>query len=216
MDPARVEVISPGIHMADYQKLDRKICRQQIRTPLGIDATDVLILFVSMNFEIKGLDRLIQAVSKLSQNVKLLIVGKGNEQKYRHLAGQLGIADRVLFAGVVSREKLLPIYMAADIYAMLSAFDTFGMVVLEAMAASLPVIIGTHVGARDLVNEGENGFIIEEPGGIEEIADRIARMLNNDLRQRMGRAAFQTALHNTWDDVAQKVDAHYRSLLKIN
>jgi len=64
------------------------------------------------------------------------------------MAADAGISSNIIFTGPVSREKLANIYLAGDIYMMLSKFDTFGMVVLEAMAAGLPVIISRNVGAK--------------------------------------------------------------------
>ena len=97
-----------------------------------------------MNFEIKGLDYVIAALGKAkasypSHNLKLLVVGKGDYKKYGALAQKTGIKDNIIFAGV-HKENLEKIYLASDIFMMLSRFDTFGMTVLEAMAASLPII----------------------------------------------------------------------------
>ena len=58
-------------------------------------------------------------------------------------------------------------YLAADVSIVLSAFDTFGMVVLEAMAAGLPVIVSPSVGAKDLMAEGVNGYILPSPQDVE-------------------------------------------------
>ena len=102
--------------------------------------------------------------------------------------------------------------LAGDLYAMLSRFDTFGMVVLEAMAAGLPVLISGYVGARDIVREGENGFVVESPANPEAIAERIETILNGDVRERMGREALITAGENSWDmAVARVLNAMRRS-----
>lgn len=171
-----------------------------------------------MNFEIKGLDRLMEALARLkatnrSARFKLLVVGKGNVAKYTGLARKMEIEKDVVFAGIIGKEKLAQIYLASDIYTMLSKFDTFGMAVLEAMAASLPVIISSKVGAKDLVIHGGNGFIVGEETGTDEIANLIGLLLDQKLRIRMGQEAYQTATANTWEVVAKKVEVIYEHLL---
>jgi UDP-glucose:(heptosyl)LPS alpha-1,3-glucosyltransferase len=210
VDPDKVRVIHPGVDIQRFQGLDRQRCRQEIRKKFGIDLSDWVILFVSMNFDIKGLDKLMMGLAKFklrhpSERFKLLVVGKGDDRKYSKLAYNLGIKDQVVFSGAVQKEILDQIYPACDIFSMPSKFDTFGMSVLEAMAASLPVIISGNVGAKDLVKEGVNGFVIENTDNADEISSRIALIMDEEVRTRMGKEAFKTVLHNTWEATVDKV-----------
>jgi UDP-glucose:(heptosyl)LPS alpha-1,3-glucosyltransferase len=198
--------------------LDRIRCRERITGRFGIASGERIILFVSMNFEIKGLDALIKALALLVANhsapaFRLLVAGKGNVRKYRKLASSLGIEGRIIFTGVLPGAELPSLYTAADLYAMLSRFDTFGMVILEAMAASLPVLVSDRVGAKDLVRDGINGSILPAEAGPEEIACKLASLLREEVRDRMGRAARETARENTWDAAAARVAAIYEELL---
>lgn len=220
LDPARIQVMHPGVDMTEYLSLDRRQCRQEIRQLYGIGESDFLVLFVSMNFDVKGLDQLVAALAKLkeslpSNRVRLLIVGKGDQQKYRKYAHDLGVEENLVFTGVIRRNILTKIYMAADIYAMLSQFDTFGMVVLEAMAASLPVIISAHVGAKDLVREGVNGYIIQNPADIDDIAGRIIQLQHDETRHALGQAAHQTAKNHSWDAAAKEMEAIYEKAFPV-
>ena len=104
-------------------------------------------------------------------------------------------------------------YLAGDLYIMLSKFDTFGMVVLEAMAAGLPVVISSNVGAKDIVKEDKNGFIVSDTSDVDYIAAKIALLLDKNIRRRMSDAAYQTATQNTWDDVTKKYAAIYEYIL---
>ena len=217
IESEKIQVIHPGVDIERFQRFDREHCRRKIRKHFGIDSSDLVILFVSMNFEIKGLDHVMAAIEKAktsypSQNLKLLVVGKGDYEKYSALAQQTGIKDNVIFAGV-QKENLEKIYLASDIFMMLSRFDTFGMTVLEAMAASLPVIISSNVGAKDLVREGKNGFVIEDTNNIDMICDRIGSMLDSKARNAMAKEAHNTALNNRWDAVAKMVENIYEKLL---
>jgi UDP-glucose:(heptosyl)LPS alpha-1,3-glucosyltransferase len=103
-------------------------------------------------------------------------------------------------------------YLSADIYAMLSTFDTFGMTVLEAMAASLPVIISRNVGAKDLIREGVNGFIVDRED-IDAISRRILLLLDKEKRTSMGLEAHKVAQNHTWDIMTNKVLELYKNIL---
>ena len=216
VDPERVAVIHPGVNLSGFTRPNKEEARLAQRSALGIQDADVVIVFASMNFEIKGLDDIIRSLARLKNsagNFKLIIAGKGNIRKYSKLAREAGIASNVLFTGVLPKEKLTDIYLAGDLYLMLSRFDTFGMVVLEAMAAGLPVMISNSVGARDLVQEEKSGFVVPDPSDSEYIASRLRILFDENRRRQMARAAFQTAQQNTWNHVAEKYGNLYREIL---
>ncbi|MBC8199094.1 MAG: glycosyltransferase family 4 protein [Desulfobacterales bacterium] len=218
IEPEKTQVIHPGVDIDRFHRLDREHCRKEIRKQFKIDPSDIVILFVSMNFKIKGLDYVMAAVGKAkasypSRKIRLLVVGKGDYKKYGALAQQTGIKDNVIFAGI-QKENLEKIYLASDIFMMLSRFDTFGITVLEAMAASLPVIISNKVGAKDLLREGINGFIIEDTTNTDMICDKIGFMLDSEIRSTMAKKAYNTALNNSWDTVAKRVEGIYEEMLQ--
>jgi len=211
--PGQWQVVHPGVNVARFTTPDRAACRADIRGRYGIGATDILLLFVGMNFEVKGLDVIIAVLAKAraaqpEANIRLLVVGRGDEGKYRKLAQSLQIAEAVTFAGT-QVDGLERYYRAADIFIMLSKFDTFGMVVLEAMAAGLPVIVSPNVGAKDLVEEGVNGFILPTPQDEDAAAERIVRLSHTAQREVMGAAAAQTAAKHDWERLAEKIGRMY-------
>jgi UDP-glucose:(heptosyl)LPS alpha-1,3-glucosyltransferase len=213
VNAGKVRVVHPGIDAERFYSLDRDLCRSEIRKVWGIGRADIVVLFVSMNFDIKGLDALMATIAKSKlewpqEKIKLLIVGRGEERKYRRLAASLGIGEDVIFAGV-QKEKIESIYLASDVFSILSKFDTFGITVLEAMAASLPVIVSGNVGAKDLVKQGINGFVIEDGTDIDTASAKIGVLLKKEVRTRMGKAAHETALDNTWKCVAKKYESIY-------
>ncbi len=218
-DPGRVRVIHPGIDPDRYATLDRPRCRAKLSRRFGIQPEERIVLFVSMNFEIKGLDTLIRALALLAKApsappVRLIIVGKGDIPKYQKMSASLGIGKQVIFTGVTPSEELFSFYAASDLYAMLSQFDTFGMVVLEAMAASLPVLVSDRVGAKDLVREGINGHVVLVKANRQEVAGKLALMLHQGVREEMGKAARKTALEHTWEAAANRVASIYEELLQ--
>lgn len=216
IDPGLVDVIHPGVDLNDYAGQDKDYVRSSIRRELGINNADPVILFASMNFEIKGLDDILVSLAKLkaqNQKFKLVVAGKGNIKKYKQMAEEARIGSDVIFTGPVDKEKLIRMYLAGDIYIMLSKFDTFGMVVLEAMAAGLPVIISNNVGAKDLIQEGKNGFVIGNTTDCDYVAAKISLLCDENIRKPLARAAYQTATQNTWDQVTAKYKEIYTSIL---
>jgi len=216
VDPARVTIIHPGVHLSDSRQKNKSDVRTDIRRELGIGKDEPVVVFSSMNFEIKGLDDIISSLGRLrgqNRRCKLIVAGKGDVKKYERLATGAGIADDVIFTGVVGRERMDNLYLAGDLYVMLSKFDTFGMVVLEAMAAGLPVIVSSQVGARDLVKEGENGFVITDASDHDLIASKIQYLCDESNRHRMSETAYLTATQNTWERVRAQYSGVYDEIL---
>jgi len=218
VEESRVAILPPGTDVARFARLDRERCRAEVRRSLGTDASTLILLFVSMNFEVKGLDYVMQGLAALKRAGRsrlplLLVVGRGNEGHYRRMAEGLGIGEHVRFSGVTGHEGLDALYLGSDLFAMLSRFDTFGMAALDAMAASLPVVLSGNVGARDLVRDGVNGFVVENPGDAKAAAERFERLLDAEVRLRMGREAYRTAAGQSWDEVARRQIEIYGELL---
>lgn len=217
VDPARIRVVRPGVDFERFSSPDRAACRAEVRARHGIGPDDLLVLFVGMNFEVKGLDALIAAMAQARRarpeaGIRLLVVGRGDERKYRSLARDHGVADAVAFAGPVA-DGVERYYRAADVFAMLSSFDTFGMAVLEAMAAGLPVIVSPNVGAKDLVEDGVSGFIVREPGNADAAAKAIAAICVPEPRAGMGDKAQQRARDRTWAKAAADMSRIYDSMI---
>lgn len=213
--PGQWHVMNPGVNVARFSTPDRAACRAEIRGRYGIGESDVLLIFVGMSFGIKGLDTIIEALAKArailpKANFRLLVVGRGGyeEGKFRRQAQSLGVAEAVTFAGA-QVDGLERYYRAADIFIMLSKFDTFGMVVLEAMAAGLPVILSPNVGAKDLVEEGINGFVLPALQDSDAASDRIVQLSNIEQRATMGMAAARTASMHDWEKLAGKMGEIY-------
>ena len=214
---SHVEVIHPGVSLSRFSRMDPKACRREIRKRHNIKPEDLVILFVGMNFEIKRLGLVIEGISKLPKggdgpDVKLLVVGKGKEAVYLAMAREYGVAEQVIFAGVT--REVEKYYFAGDVFAMPSVYDTFGMAVLEAMAAGLPVVISRTVGAGDLVRNGIEGFVLKDPPSPAEFSEKIAFLSNPENRRKMGEHARKQGQLHDWDRVADQVAAHYMRIFK--
>ncbi len=213
----RVRVSHPGVVLEKFENQNKEEIRRNIRQVYGVSEQDTVVLFVGMNFEIKRLDLILRAMAILkgeeprASHLKCLIVGKGNSKRYIRMAHQLQIAERVIFAG--PSEKVEDFYFAGDIFAMPSMFDTFGMVVLEAMAAGLPSIITETVGASDLVKDGVHGIVMGRDPSISDMADALKRLLDPATRGMMAENARRQASNETWDCRASQVEKIYRQIM---
>jgi UDP-glucose:(heptosyl)LPS alpha-1,3-glucosyltransferase len=211
-----VRVIHPGVSTERFSGLDREGCRREIRQRYGLSLNEIVVLFVSMNFELKRLDLVMRGIAKLvsagstNSSLKLMIVGKGKKKKYQNLAQELRIADRVIFAGVI--QDIEKYYLASDIFVMPSIFDTFGIAVLEAMMAGLPVIISQRVGAKDLIDPGVHGFVLSENPSPLDISQALASLLGSKERMGMGEKCRQVALAHDWNRMADQVAELYQQL----
>jgi len=92
-------------------------------------------------------------------------------------------------------------------------FDTFSITVLEAMAASLPVIISGNMGIKDLIQQCTNGMVVHDISDPDQVSEKIELLLDASIRERMGAKAFETARLQDWSFVAQKIDQIYKSIL---
>ncbi len=216
VEEERVEVIHPGVNLSRYDNKAKDLIRHAARQRWKIGDNDFAVIFASMNFELKGLDHIIHSLAKLraeGAKVKLIVAGKGNVKKYQNIAQKAQMSDNIVFTGVLPADQLVNLYLSGDIYMMLSGFDTFGMVVPEAMAAGLPVVISDRVGAKDLVREGENGFVIENPSDYEYLASRVKILMDKTRHKSMSAAARETALGNSWEKTTDRYREIYAQIL---
>ena len=213
---SKVTVNPPGIDAGRFSALNPQACRREVFQRHGLSYEDIIVLFVSMNFELKRLDLVLKGIAGLvaqeNRNLplKLLVVGKGNSRRFTALARDLGIAERVIFTGVI--REMEKYYLASDIFTMPSKFDTFGLAVLEAMAAGLPVIITGSVGARDLVKSGVNGFVLADNPTVPEMTAALGALAKREKRLQMGEKGRQVAARNTWDKTADRIADLYSRL----
>lgn len=191
--------------------------RPEARKRFGFADADFVLLLIGNDWKIKGLDGLLEAVAACNDaTLKLLVVGRDDRSAYMPRVAQLGLHGRVVFAGPAS--DVLPFYAAADTYAGPSLEDSFGLPVLEAMACGLPAISSSQSGVSEVITDGIDGFILDDPSDRTGLA-RFIRLLQEQpgLRQRMGHAAAQTAQQYNWDrNAAETREFLLRTLVNKN
>ena len=198
----RVEIISNGVDLDRFYP--NESAGIAARVALGIGKGDFAIIFVGHEFERKGLAILIDAVSSLPAHVKLLVVGdvaNGAARPYRELATAKGLQDRVRFLG--RRTDVAALINGADTLVMPTAFESWALVGLEAMACGVPVLMPLVGGIAEYLRDGENGLVIERNAA--DVARKIRRLLEDpQLRSRLGTRARETALAFSWPKVAKQ------------
>ncbi|MBI5682898.1 MAG: glycosyltransferase family 4 protein [Deltaproteobacteria bacterium] len=184
----KICVIYNGIDIKKFDLKGKDESRRAFRKRFNISDGAIILLFVGSGFERKGLGFLIKAFGLLKvngyDNIKLLVVGKGNIKKYFNLALESGIEKDIIFTGPL--KSVIDCYYAGDVFCLPSIYEPFSNACLEAMAAGLPVVTSRINGASEILADKEDGMIIEDPANPEEIAEKIIPLLDIDKRNKMG------------------------------
>lgn len=177
----------------------------------------IVIMSVSRLIKSKGLDCNIKAINKLKEsygNILYLIVGDGPEKENLiQMVKRLGLDDYVNFLGELNHLETMQYINISDIFSLPSWQETFGLVYLEAMANKKPVIGCRGQGFDGIIEHQQNGFLAM-PKDTESVYKIIKYILSNPLiSEKIGRSAKETAINNfTFDKIASKIDAIYRSI----
>jgi glycosyltransferase involved in cell wall biosynthesis len=199
----QIRIIPNGVDLAEFDRLSAEAIAEAAK--LWPPAATKL-LFVGRLDEAKGIDLLLRALASLPDTA-LLIVGPdaGAGAKLRQLSRELGLEDRVNFAGVIPRPLVCGAFRACDIFVLPSRYgENFGIVAIEAMAAAKPVVVSDCGGLPTLVAEGENGLLFPA-GAADRLQGALQQLLNSpDSRQALGAAGRKKVEAGyTWDKVAQ-------------
>ena len=163
-----VHIVPTGIEVERfYSENFKKKELDDLRNQIGLSKDQFTILFVGRLASEKSVDLLIEAQRDLAKkyNAVLMIVGDGPDmQKYQELAMKYNIEDNVIFTGKVPWTEVTKYYQLADIFATASRSETQGLTVIEAMAASLPVVAVDDESFRNVVVEGLNGELFDTKG----------------------------------------------------
>ncbi|MEN8614831.1 glycosyltransferase [Dehalogenimonas sp. THU2] len=207
----KISVVPCGVDLDLFRPVDKTAARQK----LGLSAAPT-VLYVGRLDKLKGIDRLIRTMSLVkTPDCRLIVIG-GDEygraalERLKQQAAVLGIDEKVQFIGAVPQRELPRYYSAADVVAVPSYSETFGMVALEAVACGVPVVSADVGAARLLIKEGFSGTVT--PGNDPaDMAEALEAWLNRDSIDR-------DALHASvrdfgWDAVAERAVSVYRKVL---
>lgn len=211
--PEKIGVVPCGVNLDLFRPLDRRTAREG----LGFDNDESIVLYVGRLAPLKGIERLMAAMTYLGhRRVRLVIVG-GNGHRtpeagdLARLASRWGIGQAVTLVGSVRHENLRPYYSAADVLAVPSYYESFGLVALESLASGTPVV-ATRVGAMEtIIQEGETGLVVRD-GSPRELAKGIETFISCS-RPPSAEAIRASVLGFAWPTVASGVVGEYARVL---
>lgn len=202
-------VITPGIHLpaSCVSPQSQFEARRQLGLPQGVPC----LLFVGNDFKKKGLQTLLDALLLLPQTTVLAVVGSAKQSgPFKNQAAASGLGSRVFFLGAMS--DTAPAYQAATCVVHPTREDTFAMVVLEAMAHCLPVVVsnGTYCGIAAMLEHQKNAILLADPFDATELASATSSVLNDELyQQTLGIEARRFAENFDWVHIAVQQEAVY-------
>ncbi|MFQ5514637.1 MAG: glycosyltransferase family 4 protein [Myxococcota bacterium] len=192
----RLVVIYNGVDTARFHPERRAMHRQRLRSRLRLEGP--VALFVGGGLHRKGLDRAIRGLANARTSAQLLVVGGGRKEPARRLAVELGVAERVHFLG--HRHDVETWHAAADLLVLPTRYDPFGNAVLEGMASGLPVATTREAGASELIEDGKNGFLLDD-----DFTPAFERLASPAALEPVAVAARRTAERFTWARHAERL-----------
>jgi len=205
----KIRIVPNGVDLSEFAGL------AEARRP----SDSVTGLFVGrIEPDQKGLVPLVRSIALLPHAVpfQIRLVGEdwGGTALLKSMAERLGITDRVVFVGKLDRGALVREYAKADFLVLPSLFEPFGIVLLEAMAAGLPVIASNVGGIPEVVADEDSGLLVE-PGNPGALADAILRLCRHEgLRREMGYDGKVRASRYSWESVTPQIHAVYQQALE--
>ncbi len=183
--------------------------RKALRTSLGFDDEDTVFVSVSRLSREKNVDEVLSLFSKVKGRVKLLIVGDGEERKALEKRVRTeGLADKVVFTGLIDSSVIWKYYQAGDIYIGASLSETQCLSYIEAMASSLPLLVRYDSILSDYLVPGVNGFSYNTENEFLALAGTL--MSSIDRRREIGKAAVLTSLSFSLPIFADKLHESFR------
>lgn len=193
-----IDVIPNGYSPQEFDVKTAEQMRAQMREKLGFCDDDIVIGFVANEIERKGLRPLLHALELLKNpQLHILAVGRLDASQCAGDIERLGLARQVHFTGPTSR--VADYFAAADIFALPTQYEAWGLVIIEAMATGLPVLTSRLAGAAIAVREGETGFLLDDPADAEEIATKLNRLVGSQHLSRSEIA--QSVSKYQWSEV---------------
>jgi len=208
----RIHVIYNGV---DTKAFAPAQSREEARRALGQAApphepNEAVLVFVGYEFRRKGLGQAIRALAGV-EGVRLWVVGGDDPEPYRALAARLGVAGRVHFTG--HRQDVAAWLRAADALVFPTSYEPFGLVILEALACGTPVVTSRIAGAAELITDGREGFLLDDPADSGELAAALRRLLSmRDRWPQLTASARSLAESYDWDAIWAATCALYDEL----
>ena len=206
----RYEIVRPGVD------LFHKASGTEFRARYGLEKDFIILQVGNIAPDKRQIDSLtaLSIVSKSHDNIKLIFVGAGPTERLIELSQKWGIENNVMFLRNCSDEELAQVYSACNVFVFPSQI-TWGLVVLEAMSTSKPVLVSDKAGTAEIIRNGQNGFVIQAPYP-ENMALQIEILINNpELRRRVGENAYDFIKEDlSWETYAKNMERIFEKAVK--
>jgi len=212
-----VKVLTPGVTIPIRNSLEATAtAKQTARQQLGLTSEQHWVLMVGHNFTKKGLHALMQALCLLPEELSLAVVGENSHiPVWASKARQWGLQDRVVFLG--KQTQMEQVYMACDLLVHATLEDVFPIVVMEAMAHGLPVVVSPapYCLSSELLTPDVNAVILKDPHDAQALASQVWRIhQDNAFAAQLAANALEYVQDYRWDTLSQTQWRLYCDLLK--
>jgi UDP-glucose:(heptosyl)LPS alpha-1,3-glucosyltransferase len=170
--PERVRVVYNGVDLVRFHPDARAKAHAAARAEVGIPGDAWTMLFVGSGFQRKGLATAIEALARLPETTRLIVVGKGDVGPYRAEASRFGVNERMVWLG--AKRDVERWYAASDVVVLPTIYEPFGNVHLEALASGVPIVTTTRAGGAEIVSD-ECGAVVPhaDPAAIAHAVERL-------------------------------------------
>lgn len=182
--------VSPDVATPEQRAADRARLRREYQ----VKDSDCLVVQVAHNFRLKGVQHWMEALARLVRGggrYRSLVIGKGESDQWHRLAVRWGVEQYLTFTGPTDR--VAAFLHAADVLVHPTYYDPCSRVVLEGMCAGLPCVTSRWDGASEVIHNGLNGFVLDDPGDVGALVERVTTLIDPAVRGRLGRAAAESA-----------------------
>ncbi len=212
------EKIKVIYNAVDVQKYILKYSKEEARKKLDLEPHAKIILTIARLAPWKGIDKVIPILPEIAKQVskvKYLVIGEGDKLYLKQLAKSCKAKDRITFLGRVDYSETPYWFKAVDVFVLYSGYEGFSHVILEAMAAGIPVIASKKGGNPEAISDGKNGLLISL-GKEEELKKAIIKVLNKpEFAQNLVKRGREKIKKFNWDKLVKETLKIFEQVLKI-
>jgi len=204
VDPDRISVVPNGYSAAEFSLQRRYELRDRVRAELVTSPDEIVLLLVANELHRKGLPTILRAMAALREpQLRLVVVGKASREPFEPLVAELKLERQVTWRGPTSTVN--EYFAAADVLLLPARYEPFGLVVVEALATGLPVIVSRTAGAAGAVIEDVNGLLLDDPDSPDELASAISRALVPGVLPRWAHESAGSVGEYEWSRITPKI-----------
>jgi len=200
-----VDILPNGYSPLEFNPDVRASARKNMRDRLCLKEDQVVMLFVANELQRKGFSTVLNAIGRLNRpDIKLLVVGRVDENMVMSLAAGAGLSDQVMACGPT--DNVPGYHAAADLFVLPTQYEAFCLAILEALGSGLPVITSAVPGARDAIVPGVNGALIANPDDGAELAVTLEPYMERTYRDGISEHTPQTVEAYQWPKLMSRYE----------